>query len=305
MLLPDLAERLDRLFRVAAFDEHDGWDFAFGPGERDALLERAVPGFAAAFNGLMVAPARDGERPLEVDRVYLLVFPEQTLVERVIADEAARGAPGAMILTHHVADMETADRGFIPVPIAQIDALVAANVAVYVLHAPLDCHPEISTSGALADGLGLRRLGTFAPYYAGDAGVLAEQPPEPFAAFAARVRALCELADFDVSQVRHMGRPVARVAILAGGGDDIDALTEADALDVDTFLAGTWWTLQRGAWADANRDALRAFLPGCRLNLFGASHDGSELVVFRDRVAPLLKGWGLDVVLVRQEDHWR
>ena len=305
MRLPDLTDRLDDLFRPAFFDEHDGWDFAFGLGERDALLERAASGFAATFNGLMLDPSHRTGVPLALDRVYLLVFPERSLVDWVIAKEGARGAPGTMVFTHHVADMETADRGFLPIPVAQLDALLAANIAVYVLHAPLDCHPDISTSGALADGLGLRRTGVFAPYHGGLAGVVAEQEPEPFGAFAERVRALCELPRLDAAQVRHAGRPVARVAILAGGGDDLDSHAEAVALGVDTYLTGTWWTPHRGEWADANRTALRAFLPGCALNLLGASHDGSELVVLRDRVAPLLTNWGLDVVLVRQEDHWR
>ena len=174
MLLPELTERLDKLFQPAAFDEHDGWDFAFGPGEREALLRRAAGGFADTFNGLMLAPAREIGAPLPVGHVYLLVFPEQSLIERVVAQEIQRGASGAAIVTHHVADMETADRGFLPIPVAQLDALLAANVAVYVLHAPLDWHQEISTSGSLADGLGLHRVGVFAPYYGGFGGVVGE-----------------------------------------------------------------------------------------------------------------------------------
>ncbi len=41
------------------------------------------------------------------------------------------------------------------------------------------------------------------------------------------------------------------------------------------------------------------------MNLLGASHDASELVVLRDRVAPLLADWGLDARVLRQDDHWR
>ena len=305
MLLSELTERLDELFRPAAFDEHDGWDVAFGPGEREALLRRAAVGFEATFNGLMLRPQMEADGSMPIDRVYLLVFPERSLLDRVIAEEQRRGAPGAAIVTHHVADMETADRGFLPIPEAQLDGLPAANVAVYVLHAPLDCHPEISTSGALADGLGLRRVGVFAPYHGGYAGVVGELPPEPFGRFAERVRALCELPRLDAGQVRHMGRPVERVAIVAGGGDDVEMLAEAEALGADTYLTGTWWTPHRSEWADGNRQALRVFFLSCGLNLLGASHDGTELVVLRDRLAPLLSGWGVEAVVVRQDDHWR
>lgn len=303
MNLTDLVARLDDLFRPAAFDEHDGWDMVFGPGEREALLARAPAAFAASFNGVMLEPAAGRRTP--VSRAYLLVFPFAALIERVLAEETARGAPGALLFTHHVADMETADRGFLAVPVGQLDALRAANVGVYVLHAPLDGHPEISTSGALADGLGLRRTGVFAPYHGGQAGVIGEQAPEPFGAFAGRVAALCGLPRLDAAQVRHAGRPVARVAVLAGGGDDLGVLMEAETLGADTYLTGTWWTPHRSDWADANREVLRATLPGLGLNLLGASHDASELVVLRDRVAPLLAGWGIETRVVRQDDHWR
>lgn len=303
MELGELTGRLDDLFQPDAFDEHDDWDIAFGPGEREALLERATAPFAATFNGLMLSPPGGAATP--IDRVYLLVFPERALLERVIAAERARANPGAMVLTHHVADFETAGRGFLAVPVAQLDALRAANVALSVLHAPLDVHPEVSTSGALADGLGLNRTGTFAPYHGGDAGVLGEQPPEPFGAFAARVATLCELPRLDAAQIRHAGRPVSRVAVVAGGGDDVEMLAEAESLRADTYLTGTWWTPHRGDWADRNRLALRAALPGCGMNLLGASHDGSELVVLRDRIAPLLAEWGLGAHLLRQANHWR
>lgn len=302
MDLGELVGRLDGMFRPGAFNEHDGWDFAFGPGEREALLERAEAGFAATFNGLMLGAAGAGA---EIDRVYLLVFPEEGLIEQVIAEERGRGAPGALLFTHHVADFETSDRGFRAVPVALLDGLRAAGVALYVLHAPLDCHPEISTSGALVEGLGMRRTGVFAPYVGGQAGVVGEQAPEPFRAFADRVRALCELPRLDAAQVRHAGREVARVAVLAGGGDDLEALAEAAALGADTYLTGTWWTPHRSDWADTNRAALRAALPGCGMNLLGGSHDGSELVVLRDRIAPLLEEWGVEARVVRQEDHWR
>lgn len=302
MRLAALTERLDRTFAVERCAEPDGWDFALSPDARTALLARATPMFAATFNGLLhmgVDPA------VEIDRVHLLVFPEASLLDQVIEQERARGAPGALILTHHPCDMETDDRGFFAITPGQIEALARARVAVYVLHAPLDCHPDISTSGALADGLGLRRTGTFAPYVGGDCGVIGEQEPESFARFAERVRLLCELPWFRPDQVRSMGRTVKRVGIVAGGGDDAEYIAQAESMGCDTYLAGHWWTPHRGEWCDANRERIRELLPTTGMNLLSGSHDGSELVVFRDRLLPLVASWGLETVLVRQADHWR
>jgi putative NIF3 family GTP cyclohydrolase 1 type 2 len=241
----------------------------------------------------------------EIERVYCLVFPEESLVDQVIAKELERGTPGAVILTHHPVDMETGERGFIPIPTGQLHELAKANIAIYVLHAPLDCHPEISTSGALADGLGLRRERTFAPYVGGDCGVIGAQEPEPFVEFAERVKSLCELPEIRVDQIRFAGQTVSRVAIVAGGGDEVDYIAQADALGCDTYLAGHWWTPHQGDWPDQNRALLRGAIAGSRLNMISGSHDGSELVVFRDRLAPLLQSWGIEVELVRQADHWR
>ena len=302
MDVTDLIARLDATFQPARFDEHDGWDFCFSAGAWERFLARTVPTFAATCNGLMLAPATSFDR---IDRVYLLVFPEPALLAAVAAREQARGTPGALIITHHVTDFATRASGLTPVPDAAWATVQAANVGVYVIHAPLDCHPTISTSGALVDGLGLRRTGTFAPYHGGDAGVIGEQDAEPFAAFAIRVAALCGLPRLDASQIRHAGQPVRRVAVIAGGGDDIDSLREAAATGADTFLTGTWWTPHQSAWADTNRAALRAFLPEVRLNLLGCSHNASEQVVLRDQLAPLLGEWGVAPELIRASDHWR
>jgi hypothetical protein len=135
--------------------------------------------------------------------------------------------------------------------------------------------------------------------------VIGEQPPERFADFSERVQVLCELPVLHVEQIRFAGRMVGRVAIVAGGGDDVDQMDEAQALGADTYLAGVWWTPHDGEWSDANRVAIREALPRWRMNLLSASHDGSELVVFRDRLLPLFGEWGLETILLRQDDHWR
>jgi putative NIF3 family GTP cyclohydrolase 1 type 2 len=295
------AQNLDDLFEVRHFDERSNWDFALDSDQRLVLTRRGGSTFQACFNGLLNMP--DEER--EFERVYLAVFPEESLLNHIIVEERSRDCPGAVVLTHHPCDMETSGRGFIPIPEYQLVQLSEAKIALYVLHAPLDCHAQISTSGALADGLGLKRTDVFAPYVGGHAGVIGEQPPERFDAFADRVKQLCEIPYFDPGQVRFNGRMVFRVAIVAGGGDDLVDLAEAESLGADTFLAGHWWTPHEGKWADDNRRKIAEALPGFSMNLLSASHDGSELIVFRDRLAPLIASWGIETVLIRQADHWR
>lgn len=299
--LAEIARRLDERFDVRRFAEDDGWDFGLTGDEKAALLAQASATFRATFNGLLLAEDDDAR---SVGRVYLVVFPTDEILAEVLAEQTRNPAP-AVIVTHHPLSMRMRGVGFRAISPATLDALEAAAVAMYVIHSPLDCHPEISTSGALADGLGLRRVGVFGPYYAGHSGVIGEQAPEPFDAFAERVRRLCELPALLPSQTRFAGRTVQRVAILAGGGDSIEDQVEAEALGADTYLAGQWWSPHDGDWADTNRTALIEHIAASRMNYLGCSHDGSELVVFRDRLAPLLESWGMDAVLPLQEDHWR
>lgn len=301
MRLSEFARRLDERFRVQDFAEPDGWDFAIADGDKRRLLARASETFRTTFNGLMIGGAWSED---EIRRVHLLVFPEASLLDDVIAEERERGG-GSAILTHHPVDMETSGRGFIAISEERLDALARERIGFYVLHAPLDCDEEISTSRALADGLGLAITDRFAPYVGGLCGVIGEQAPESFAQFAERVRRLCELPLFLPDQVRFAGRHVSRVAIVAGGGDDAGYLAEAERLGADCYLAGHWWTPHPGEWCDQNRAAIRDRIATSRMNLLSASHDGSELVVFRDCLAQLVASWGLEPQLHRQRDHWR
>ena len=299
--LAEIARRLDAQFDVPRFAEDDGWDFGLTGAEKAALLSRASATFRATFNGLLLAEDDDARL---IGRVYLVVFPTDEILAEVLAAQVEHREP-AVVVTHHPLSMRMRGVGFRAIPPAMLDALRAADVAMYVVHSPLDCHADISTSGALADGLALRRVGVFGPYYAGHSGVIGEQAPERFDVFAERVRRLCELPALLPSQMRFAGRLVERVAILAGGGDSIEDQVEAESLGADTYLAGQWWSPHDGDWADANRAAMTEHLAGSRMNYVGCSHDGSELVVFRDRLVPLLESWGLETVLLRQEDHWR
>lgn len=302
MQLGGLAAQLDRTFRIHQHAEPDGWDFALSPAAKADLLSWAPSRFAELFNGLIpfkLAPEQS------IERVYCLVFPEQSLVQSVIDQERARGFPGAVILTHHPLDMATAGAGFAPIPSQQLRELADSSVAMYVLHAALDCHDEISTSRALADALGLRFVRAFAPYVGGDCGVIGVQPPEPFERFSDRVCAVCEIDSIPADQIRRGSGMVSRVGIVAGGGDNADYMTEAETLGCDTYLAGHWLTQHAGAWCDQNRATIRAVVGRSGMNYLSASHDGSELVVFRDNLVPLLERWGVQTVLIRQADHWR
>ena len=290
----ELVRQLDSLFKVEEFDESRAWDFALPEGYRAVLSQYATPHFLdGVWNGLML------DHATQIDRVYLAVFPSRPTLDMAIAREVDRGAPGALIFTHHVAAYDPT-QGFSAIPEAQLADLREQHISLYVCHAPLDCHPEISTGGALARALNIHDQEHFACSDDRIAGVWGNVKPMPFQAFAERLAKVCELPALRYDQVLHNGRPVERVAVVPGGGDDPALIEEAQELGCDTYVAGEWWPYRNGDWAEQQRARLSELIPCLRMNLLGSSHYSSELVVLRDQIMPWLKDLGIDTQLLRE-----
>src|SRR5690348_3945282 len=92
----ELISKLDKYFNVIAFDESDDRRF-FPPGYESIFDQYANPAFAnGTWNGLML---RNSEK---IDRIYTVVFPAQSVLDKIIAREVERGTPGALIFSHHM-----------------------------------------------------------------------------------------------------------------------------------------------------------------------------------------------------------
>ena len=290
----ELVGQLDSLFQVTRFDESENWDFAIPEGYRAVLQRFLAPSFLeGTWNGLML------DNTDEVDRVYLAVFPNQPVLDMAIAREVERGAPGALLFTHHPA-VYGPTQGFSMIPEAQLADLREQSISVYVGHAPLDCHPEISTEGALAKALRLKEQKRFAFYVNGLAGVWGVVNSAPLQAFAERLAKVCEMPTLRYDQVCHNGRTVERVAIIPGGGDNPDLISEAQSLGCDTYVTGQWWPYVDSAWAEQQRARLSSLIPCLEINLLGSSHYSSELVVMRDQMQGWFKDLGIDTQLLRE-----
>ena len=290
----ELVRHLDTFFEVTNFDERTAWDFALTADDRVTLEQYAAPAFLeATWNGLMLDNAD------QIDRVYLAVFPSRPVLDMVIAREIDRGAPGALIFTHHLAAYDPL-HGFSVVPEAQLADLREQHVSLYVCHAPLDCHPEISTVGALARAMRLREPVRLGPCAHGHRGLYGNVRPVPFQTFAKRLAQVCELPALRYDQVCHNGRMVERVAVVPGGGDTPELLKEAEQLGCDTYVTGEWWPYRNAEWAEQQRALLSELIPCMSMNLLGSSHYSSELVVMRDQMLSWFKELGIDTQLLRE-----
>lgn len=297
----DLVAKLDAFFNVQAFDERREREL-FPPGYDSVLQRYAAPDFwESAWNGLMLSNASN------IERVYLVVFPAQSVIDTIIAREVERGAPGAMIFCHHYGDYQESGAGFVPITEAQLEEMKEHHISYYVCHAPLDCHPEISTSTALANALKLKDQARFAEYRGGLAGVHGTLNTPGFHDFARRVAEATGLPALRYYAVRHNGRPVQHVAIVTGTGGTVEYIREALDLGCDTFVTGEWWLFGPGEWRARRREAMREFLPNADINLIGTSHYASEAVVMRDQ----MPGWlretipTVEALFIPQDDPWR
>jgi putative NIF3 family GTP cyclohydrolase 1 type 2 len=302
MILDELKRELDSLFAI------DNWD-------RDPAMSRWVPrvyqavgydyarilepDFCARFNGLMLRSAGN------VEKVYCAAFPCPQVVEKVLADDTR----GALLFLHHPVDMEVAGDGFLPLPPQALERMKAQGSSVYACHAPLDCHDEIGTNASIVRALQVRTVQSFARYGSGFAGRVGTLAPVPLAELVARGQKA-----FGVERAEVGGASpelIKRVAIVAGGGDDVALMQEAEALGAQAYITGEWYTRTVGVgaserqWAEDNRAACRAYAASSGMALLGFSHAATEFLVMRDQMAGLFQRRGLPVECLAQDDWWR
>ena len=105
--------------------------------------------------------------------------------------------------------------------------------------------------------------------------------------------------------------PVEKVAIVAGGGDEVELMEEAEADGAQVYITGEWYTRSTPqdeggrAWTAANRAACEAYAERSRMALLGFSHAATEFLVLRREMAGFFGERGLRVQALAQADWWR
>ncbi|MBN1681508.1 MAG: Nif3-like dinuclear metal center hexameric protein [Anaerolineae bacterium] len=296
----ELVQKLDEFFDAQTFNENDLWSTIIPPGDMAVYQNFAEPDFVqGSWNGLMLNSTQD------IDRVYLVVFPSQAVLDTILALELERGAPGALVYAHHPADFEEQGRGFVGINEAQLDELREHRISFYNCHAPLDCHLEVSTVIALAKALKLCDWEPFSPHYNGMEGVHGKVYDFTFGKFAEHLAKITDLPYIRYDQIRFNGQPVEHVAVIPGGGDDPRHLQEARDLGCDTYVTGHWWLVGDYDYAAQQRDVMSNLIPQLPMNLIGTSHYASEMLVMRDQLPGWFRNAGIEARFIGQPDPWR
>ncbi|MGH3103402.1 MAG: Nif3-like dinuclear metal center hexameric protein [Gaiellaceae bacterium] len=242
MRLDDVVRELDDYFRMADV-RGDDWLPGFEACYPEPYWREYVePGYEGRWNGLMVRGAD------EIERAVTCVFPS----DRIVAELE----PRTLLFSEHPLDFAD-EPGFLPLSRESFEAMRERGIGFYHAHAPLDMHPEISPSRLCAQGVGLEQLEEFFPIaegIPGGAAVIGESRLT-LEGLAEALRAFLG-AEIRVHVLTRPRSEAGRVAVVAGGGADRDALEQALERGCQTYVTGNAATNCR---LDFVQEAVREF----------------------------------------------
>jgi putative NIF3 family GTP cyclohydrolase 1 type 2 len=244
-----------------------------------ALVE---PRFAELFNGLMF---RGGE---DVGRVNGACFPSAEVLDRWLPTVRA----GDLLVTHHPIDLRngTPDEiwgaGFVPISAAHLAAIRVNQVSLYAVHAPMDTSEVVGTTASIVEALDGTVEERIWPYGTGYAGVICRITPASTDELAGQLTEIFRIARLEIEGTRR--KRIECVAVVAGVGDDPDAMRDAEMRGADAWITGELHVRiegQRGRRKYAQVKALDT-----SMSLFGASHAATEHLVMRTQLARWFEG---------------
>lgn len=258
------------------------------------------PDFVQRFNGLMIRGAAG------VGKIWCIAFPADEVLDQIVE----RAQPGDVIFSHHPIDMKCGDprgamgRGFIPIPPDKIGMLQEKDLSFYSCHIPLDIHPELSPSDAIVRVIGGRVSGHFLPYGTGYAGRLCEIPPATLQDLIGICQRALSLPYVDL-QGNTARERITRVAVVAGGGGNVEFYQEADRLEAECLLAGEVTSKVDNDYGRSRQVEIARYLPTTNLAAIGLSHAGSEFLVMQELAPYFERELGVPAEAVPESHWWR
>lgn len=202
----------------------------------------------------------------EISKVYTAVFPSKDVLRRILDD----GIQDAMLFVHHPAtwDIRKAPEVFQQMDKDLLQQFKDRRISIYNLHVPLDNYGEYSTSVNLAKVLGIKPEKPFAPYFGSLCGVFGETDLQTVQDLRKRFGKIVgheiSLYDYGCDEIKDK-----TIAIIAGGGNNVDMLEEIVKAGVNTFVTGI--TVKN----EHSRKA-HEFAEEHKINVLGGTHYSTE-----------------------------
>ncbi len=202
----------------------------------------------------------------EIKKVYTSVFPSKEVMEKILDDDVVN----AMLFVHHpcIWDIRSSPDVFYPMDKNLLYKFKERKISIYNLHVPLDNYGEHSTSCTLARNLGIVVEKPFAPYYGAFAGVFGTTNLSNVMDMKTKFQQLIGhkacLYDYGLPEIKNN-----KVAIVAGGGNEVDVLQEVLKEGANTFITGIT------AKSDYSKKA-HDFAKKNAINILGGTHYSTE-----------------------------
>ena len=202
----------------------------------------------------------------EINTVYTAVFPSDQVMSGILADDPH----DAMLFLHHPAiwDFRGSPQRWFQMDNKWVEQCKENKVSIYAIHVPLDNFGLYSTSRSLTDALGIEIIEPFCEYRGGLAGVIGKtncktvgELNDVFSGTVGHRTKLYPYGDADI----HDGK----VAIVAGGGNDMEVLPAVAEKGIHTLITGI--TVENERTAEVHQ-----YEKEKRINLLGGTHYSTE-----------------------------
>jgi putative NIF3 family GTP cyclohydrolase 1 type 2 len=301
--LEELVIALNREFDVESFGKDPGFS-RFIPAAYESTgfkwQEVFEKRYTELFNGLMIKGTP------EVSKVFLAVFPTDEVLEYFIRTSTE----GDLLFMHHSLLMECGDpngewgRGFVPIKEEFLNRIIDKKLSVYTVHEPLDFHRELGTSVAIQQSLGGRKIDGFLPGNNGeDLVFICEINEIGTDDLVTKLEKIFEIPYVDLEGKKH--DRITKVAIVAGCGDKVDWMKEAEKRGVQAYITGEIHCHIDNDYGKRKYQQMMDYVSESNMSLIGVSHSASEYLVKKT----LIRDWfheklKMETILVPQGKWW-
>lgn len=202
----------------------------------------------------------------EINKIYTAVFPSKRVMQRILDD----GSQDAMLFVHHpsIWDIRKAPAVFQQMDRGLLQQFKERKISIYNLHVPLDNFGEYSTSVTLARALGIKPEKPFAHYFGAMCGVFGKTDSAMVNDLRRRfqnvVKHKVSLYNYGDNEIKNR-----TVAVVAGGGTELDILKEIAKEGINTFVTGI-------TAKNNNSKKEHDFAEMHKINLLGGTHYSTE-----------------------------
>lgn len=201
-----------------------------------------------------------------INKVYTAVFPSNKVMRSVLD----KNETDIMLFVHHPAtwDIRKTPQVFQTMDKNLLRQFKDKRISIYNLHVPLDNFSDYSTSVSLANKLDIKIDKKITPYHGAMAGVVGTTEFKNIEELKAKFESI---VGHQVGFYKNNGDEIKnqKIAVVAGGGNDLEILKEIFNEGINTFITGIT------AKNDHSKSA-HDFAKENKINILGGTHYSTE-----------------------------